>query len=443
MSAVSGGPELAAEAVEFCSRLIQFDTSNYGGGRARGERECARWIAQQLADAGYCPRVLESAPGRASTVVRIPGADRAAPGLLVHAHLDVVPVAAEDWSFDPFGGEVRDGAVWGRGALDMKDMAAMTLAVVRCLARDGIVPPRDIVLAFVADEEDTGEYGSGFLVREHAELFSGVRVAIGESGGHAVHLPDGSRLYPIATGERGSAWMNLEARGPAGHGSRPNPGNAVTALAAAVTRLARYEWPVHLTPPVAALLDGLSTHLGVDVDLTDPAGLDRLGEAAVLVASTMSNSLNPTMLSAGYKHNVIPSTATAGVDGRVLPGAEDAFLATVDRLLGDQVSRAFVNYDAPVSARHDSPEFAAMAAALRAYDPQALILPYCMAGGTDAKAFSRLGIECYGFSPGTTPPGFARTEYVHGVDERVLVDSLAFGAGVLKRYLTAEPGRLA
>ncbi|BFU43322.1 M20/M25/M40 family metallo-hydrolase [Krasilnikovia sp. MM14-A1004] len=440
MSTVSGAdPALVADAVEFCSRLIRFDTSNFGGGRSRGERPCAEWIAQLLADAGYDPLVLESAPGRANTVARIPGADRTAPALLVHAHLDVVPVAAEDWSVDPFGGEVRDGAVWGRGALDMKNMAAMTLAVVCSLARDGIVPPRDIVLAFVADEEDTGAYGSGFLVREHAGLFAGVRVAIGESGGHAVHLPDGSRLYPIATGERGSAWMNLEAAGPAGHGSRPNPGNAVAALAGAVARLAQHRWPVHLTPTVAALVDGLSTHLGVDVDLTDPAGLDQFGEAAVLVASTMSNSLNPTMLRAGYKHNVIPSTATAGVDGRILPGAQDAFFATVDRLLGGRVSRTFVNYDEPVTARHDSPDFAAMAAALRACDPQALILPYCMAGGTDAKAFSRLGIECYGFAPGTTPPGFAYGDYVHGVDERVLVDSLAFGAAVLGRYVTAEP----
>ncbi|NJC74060.1 M20/M25/M40 family metallo-hydrolase [Planosporangium thailandense] len=430
---------LVAETVEFCSRLIQFDTSNFGGGDSRGERAAAEWVAERLTEAGYAPVVLESAPGRASTVVRIPGTDPDAPALLVHGHLDVVPAEAADWSYDPFCGEVRDGAVWGRGALDMKDMDAMMLAAVRSFARTGFVPPRDIVLAFVADEEDTGDYGAGFLVREHAELFEGVRTAIGESGGYAVHLPDGSRLYPIAAGERGSAWMNLIARGRAGHGSRPNPDNAVARLAAALTRLAGYTWPVHLTPTVAALLDGLTAHLGVTVDLSDPASLDQLGDAANLIRSTISNSLNPTMLSAGYKHNVIPSQAVAGVDGRILPGAEEAFFSTVDELVGEGVTREFASYAAPVAAGHTTPEFAAMAAALRVYDPGALVLPFCMAGGTDAKAFSTLGIACYGFAPGTTPPGFAHNEYVHGVDERVLVDSLAFGVRVLERYLRTAP----
>ena len=430
---------MVAETVAFCSRLIQFDTSNFGAGDSRGERDSAEWVAEQLTDAGYAPTVLESAPGRASTVVRIPGTDPYAPALLVHGHLDVVPAAAGDWTFDPFGGEVRDGAVWGRGALDMKDMDAMMLAAVRSFARTGFVPPRDIVLAFVADEEDTGDYGAGFLVREHAELFEGVRTAIGESGGYAVHLPDGSRLYPVAAGERGSAWMNLTARGTAGHGSRPNPDNAVATLARALARISEHRWPVHLIPTVAALLDGLSAHLGVQVDPTDPASLDQLGDAANLIRATMANSLNPTMLSAGYKHNVIPSEATAGVDGRVLPGTEDAFFAAVDELLGPGVVRTFANYAAPVVASHRTPEFAAMSQALRAFDPDALVLPFCMAGGTDAKAFSQLGIACYGFAPGTTPPGFAYQKYVHGVDERVLVDSLAFGVQVLDRFLRTDP----
>ena len=436
MSVTSVPDTLVTETVEFCSRLIRFDTTNFGAGDSRGERACAEWVAEQLSDAGYTPLVLESAPGRASTVVRISGADPAAPALLVHGHLDVVPAAAEDWSVDPFGGDVRDGAVWGRGALDMKDMDAMMLAVARSFARDDLVPPRDIVLAFVADEEDTGAYGAGFLVREHPDLFTGVRTAIGESGGHSIHLPDGSRLYAIAAGERGSAWMNLVARGPAGHGSRPNPGNAVAALAAALTRLSEYRWPVRLTPTVAALLDGLSVHLGLTVDPADPASIDRLGEAAALVRPTVSNSLNPTMLAAGYKHNVVPSLATAGVDGRILPGTEEEFFATVDELLGDRVTREFVSHSTPVSAPHDTAEFAAMAAALRAYDPRALVLPFCMGGGTDAKKFTRLGIQCYGFAPGSTPPGFSYDRYVHGVDERVLVDSLAFGVRVLHRYLS-------
>ncbi|MFF4648567.1 M20/M25/M40 family metallo-hydrolase [Streptomyces sp. NPDC001380] len=431
---------LGEDAAELCSRLIRFDTTNFGGGDSRGERAAAEWVAETLAEAGLAPVVLESAPGRASTVVRIPGTDPAAPALLVHGHLDVVPAQAADWSFDPFAGEVRDGAVWGRGALDMKDMDAMMLAVARGFARDGYRPPRDVVLAFVADEEDTGAYGAGFLVEEHPELFEGVATAIGESGGFTVHLPDGGRLYPVAAGERGSAWMTLTARGTAGHGSRANPDNAVARLVRAVHRLSSLDWPVHPTPVVTALLEGLGERLGLAADPADPAFLGALGEAASLVEATLSNTLNPTMLQAGYKHNVVPGEATAGVDGRILPGAEDAFFAAVDAVLREEgVDRSFASFTAPVSADHRSPEFAAMARALRAADPEALVLPYCMSGGTDAKAFARLGIACYGFAPGSTPPGFPVWDYVHGVDEHVPLASLSFGAAVLDRYLRTDP----
>ena len=430
---------LEQDVVDDCARLIRFDTSNFGAGDSRGERAAAEWVAEQLTDCGYAPQVLESAPGRASTVVRIPGTNPDAPALLVHGHLDVVPAAAGDWSFDPFGGEVRDGAVWGRGALDMKDMDAMMLAVARRFAREGTAPARDLVLAFVADEEDTGEYGAGFLVREHADLFAGVASAIGEAGGGLTRLPDGSHLYAIATGERGSAWMTLTARGPAGHGSRRNPGNAVTVLARTLVALADIDWPVRAIPTVRALLDGIGTRLGITIDPADPDSIAQLGEAARLVERTLSNSLNPTMLSAGYKVNVIPSEAIAHVDGRILPGLEDEFFAAVDALLPDTVTRSFDNYAAPVGSSHEAAEFATMAAALRAHDPDALVLPFIMGGGTDAKSFSTLGIDCYGFTPGRLPAGFRTDLYVHGVDERVPFDSLHFGARVLADYLQAAP----
>ena len=435
--------ELVAETVEICSTLIRFDTSNFGGGDSAGERAAAEWVAEQLSAVGYFPEIFESAPGRASTVVRIPGLDRQAPALLVHGHLDVVPAAAADWSFDPFCGDVRDGAVWGRGALDMKDMDAMMLACVRSFARTGFTPPRDIVLAFVADEEDTGAFGAGFLVDQHPDLFEGVTTAIGESGGSSLHLPDGSRFYPIAAGERGSAWMDLKASGPAGHGSRKNPGNAVAALARAVSLLAEFQWPQHLSPAVTALIDGLSKHLNVSIDLNDPVSIAQLGDAAGIISATISNSTSPTMLAAGYKHNVIPSEATAGIDGRIVPGAESEFFATVDELLGSSVTRTFANYASPVSAPHDSPEFELMAQALRSQDPDALVLPFCMAGGTDAKSFTKLNIACYGFAPGRTGPGFPADTYVHGVDERVLVESLEFGVRVLDHYLRSAPATIA
>lgn len=440
---------LANDAVDFCSRLIRFDTTNHGGGRARGEREAADWVAATLAAAGWSPAVLEAAPGRASTVARLPGRDRTAPALLVHAHLDVVPAEAGDWSVDPFGGLVRDGAVWGRGALDMKDMAAMTLAVAVEWGRSDFVPPRDVVLAFVADEEDTGELGAGFLVREHRSLFAGVTTAIGESGGHLVHLPDCSHLYPVATGERGTAWLRLTAHGHAGHGSARRPDNAVATLARALVRLVDHDWPVQVIPTVAALLDGLSAHLGIHLDPGDPESLAALGDAADLVTPTLANTVNPTMLNAGYKVNVIPGEATACVDGRILPGTEGDFLTTVQGLLGPGITTEVLSYAAPVSAGHgggghgggghDGPEFASMAAALRAHDPGALVLPYCMSGGTDAKAFSELGAACYGFAPARTPAGFRYDGLVHGVDEHVLISSLHFGVRVLDTYLRTEP----
>lgn len=426
---------LAADAVDLCSRLIRFDTSNFGGGESRGERAAAEWAASVLADAGFEPAVLESAPGRANTVVRIPGLDASAPALLVHGHLDVVPAEAADWSFDPFSGEVRDGSVWGRGALDIKDMDAMMLAFARHLARTGVRPPRDIVLALVADEEDTGRFGSGFLVERHPQLFEGVGAGISESGGHLVRLPGGGRLYPIAAAERGSAWLTVTARGTAGHGSRRSSDNALVKLAAAIGRIAAHEWPIRIAPTVQALLDGLSAHFGRPID---PADLSVLGDAAHLVSNTLADTLNPTMLKAGYKHNVIPSEATAALDGRILPGTEEEFFATVDALLGPGFSRVG-DLSSPVSADHHAPDFAAMAAALRAYDPQALVLPYCMTGGTDAKSFARIGIPGYGFVPGQAPEGFEAWNYVHGVDEHVPVESLAFGAAVLTTYLLSAP----
>ena len=435
----STGADLDAVLVADCARLIQFDTSNFGAGQARGERPAAEWVAEQLTGCGYQPEVFESEPGRASTVVRIAGRSSTAPALLVHGHLDVVPAAAEDWSFDPFGGQVGDGAVWGRGALDMKGMDAMMLSVARGFAADGFVPPRDLVLAFVADEEDTGRYGAGYLVEQHRRLFDGVRTAIGESGGYATHLPDGSRLYPIAAAERGSAWLRLIARGTAGHGSRRNPDNPVSHLVRALHRLTEHTFGIQLSPAVSALIDGLQRQLGIRLDPADPASLGQLGEAARLVEATSANSINPTMLAAGYKANVIPGQATAVVDGRIVPGATEQFLAEVDQLLGEQVSREFVSFSEPVSTSHDSAEFRAMAAAIERHDPGALVLPFCMSGGTDAKDFSQLGIACFGFAPGWTPAGLQHWNYVHGVDEHVLIDSLHFGVRVLDSYLRADP----
>lgn len=428
--------------LEACATLIRFDTSNFGGGDCRGETEAAEWVAGELRDCGYEPSVIESAPGRGSTVVRIPGADPTLPALLVHGHLDVVPADADKWSADPFGGEIRDGCVWGRGALDMKGMDAMMLAVAQGFARDGVTPPRDIVLAFVADEEDGGEYGAGYIVRHQPELLSGVAYAIGESGGTQIRLPDGSHLYPVAAAERGTAWIELTAYGTAGHGSRPRPDNAVGRIAETVAALGRTEWPVQTIPAVEALIGGLSAQLGVEIDPTAPDLDVQLGAAARLVSGVLRHTLSPTMLTAGYKANVVPSKAVAVLDGRIVPGFEDEFLAVVDAALAEGVTRSFLNHQASISSDHRDPELELMERALRVHDPGALVLPCCARGGTDAKWWSRLGIACYGFAPELTAPGEGHDSLVHGVDERISVQSLTFGAGVLDTYLRTHPSHV-
>ncbi|MEV7467131.1 M20/M25/M40 family metallo-hydrolase [Streptomyces kronopolitis] len=427
------------EVVEFTSGLIRIDTSNAGDGSCR-ERPAAEYAAERLAGAGLTPTLLERSPGRTNVVARIEGTDPAADALLVHGHLDVVPAEPADWQVHPFSGEVRDGVVWGRGAIDMKNMNAMMLAVVRRWARSGVRPRRDIVLAFTADEEASAEDGSGFLADRHPALFEGCTEGISESGAFTFHAGGGLQLYPVAAGERGTAWLKLTAHGRAGHGSKVNRENAVSRLAAAVTRVGAHEWPLRLTPTVRAALRELAALHGVDAD-TEAAGLDvdalldSLGPAARLVEPTVRNSANPTMLAAGYKVNVIPGSAVAHVDGRVVPGGEAEFETTMDALTGPDVDWEYHHREVALQAPVDSPTFAAMRAAIERFDPEGHVVPYCMSGGTDAKQFSRLGITGYGFSPLKLPEGFDYQALFHGVDERVPVEGLHFGVRVLDHFL--------
>jgi acetylornithine deacetylase/succinyl-diaminopimelate desuccinylase-like protein len=431
------------EVVELCSELIRFDTSNTGElDTTKGEREAADYVAAKLADVGIdYERVESGAPGRDNVFCRIPGADPGRDALLVHGHLDVVPADASEWSVHPFSGAVQDGYVWGRGAVDMKDMCATILTVLSRWSAAGTVPRRDLVLAFVADEEDRGEWGARWLVDEHPSLFEGCAAAIGESGGYTVHAVGAGgepvRLYPVATAERGTSHLRLTATGRAGHASRRNEDNAVTTLVHALSRLASHRWPVHLTPAVSAFLATAGPALGISVDLGDmDETLRRLGPAAKVIENTVRNSATPTVLEAGYKVNVIPGSASALVDTRVLPGTEEELLAEIDRLVGPAVRREFVHRQAAVQAPVDSPWFDAMAASLRAFDESAVVVPFCMGGGTDAKAFARLGIDGYGFAPLYVPAGDNHHLMAHGVDERVAVEGLRFGVNVLDRFLS-------
>ncbi|GII00191.1 M20/M25/M40 family metallo-hydrolase [Planobispora takensis] len=424
-----------SEVAQICSDLIRFDTTNPGA----GERPAAEYVAGLLSEAGAEPVVFESAPHRTNVVARIPGDSPEA--LLIHGHLDVVPAEPADWRIHPFSGEVVDGCVWGRGAVDMKGTLSMTLALVRDWARRGVRPERDLVLAFLADEEATGEYGSRYAATRHRELFDGCTEAISESGGYSVQAQD-ARVYPVAVGERGTAWMRLTARGVAGHGSRPPVRNAVAELCHAVSRIASHRWPVRLTPAVSALIDSLEEILGERIDrdrLEEEA--ERLGRVGTLFRAQIRNSANPTMIQAGYKVNVIPGSAVAHVDGRFLPGLREEFLETIDRLLGPGVTREFVNLEDGPSAPMEAPFFERMCSALRAEDPAARPVPYVMSGGTDAKAFARIGIAGYGFAPLLLDPGLDYLGMFHGVDERVPVTGLEFGVRVLDRLLASpSPG---
>jgi acetylornithine deacetylase/succinyl-diaminopimelate desuccinylase-like protein len=429
-------PSAEDEVVELCSELIRIDTSNPGDHSGPGERKAAEYVAEKLSDVGLEPEIYESHEKRSSVVVRIEGTDPGRDALLIHGHLDVVPARKEDWTRDPFGGEIHDGCVWGRGAVDMKDMDAMVLALVRERLRQDRRPARDIVLAFLADEEAGGTWGAHWLVDNHPELFEGCTEAIGEVGGFSLTLPNDERLYLIETAEKGLAWMRLTAQGTAGHGSMVHRDNAITALSQAVARLGEHEFPIRLTKTVRAFLEEVSaaTNSEFDPDNIEKTVAD-LGPLSRMIGATLRNTVNPTILDAGYKSNVIPQSAVAQVDGRFLPGHEEEFFDTVDRLLGEHVSREFVHHDIAVETDFDGPLTEAMSAALKAHDPQARPVPYCLSGGTDAKSFSTLGIRCFGFAPLRLPKDLDFSGMFHGIDERVPVDGLRFGVRVLDHFL--------
>jgi acetylornithine deacetylase/succinyl-diaminopimelate desuccinylase-like protein len=424
------------EVVDLCRELIRIDTSNYGDGSGPGERKAAEYVAEKLSEVGLDPVLLESEPGRASVVARIEGEDRDRDALLVHGHLDVVPADAADWTVDPFSGDVADDCVWGRGAVDMKDMDAMMLAVLRQRLREGRRPPRDVVVAFLADEEAGGRYGAHWLVDHHPGLFEGCTEAVSEVGGFSYSVSDDVRLYLIETAQKGMAWMRLTARGRAGHGSMVNHDNAVTALCEAVARIGGHEWPIRVTTTVRQFLDEVSAALGIELDPDDmEATVAKLGNLSRIIGATLRNTAAPTMLDAGYKTNVIPQVATAQIDGRFLPGHEEEFFATIDELLGPDVARDFVNHDIALETTFDGALVDAMSAALVAEDPGARAVPYCLSGGTDNKSFSLLGMRGFGFAPLRLPADLDFSGMFHGVDERVPVEGLKFGVRVLDRLL--------
>ena len=426
------------EVVGLASDLIRIDSTNTGDPDTLvGERAAAEYVADKLGEVGFETIYIESgAPGRGNVIARLPGADPQRGALLVHGHLDVVPADAAEWSVHPFSGAVQDGYLWGRGAVDMKDMLAMTIAIARRFRRDGVIPPRDLVFAFLADEEAGGLRGSHWLVEHRPDLFEGCTEAISEVGGFSLTVREGRRLYLVETAEKGIAWMRLRARARAGHGSMVHEDNAVTALCEAVARLGNHRFPLVMTDAVEEFLTAVGEETGLDFSGDDLEGaVAKLGGLARIVGATLRDTANPTMLDAGYKANVIPSTAEAVVDCRVLPGRQAAFEREVDELLGPGVTREWVVNLPSVQTTFDGDLVAAMEAAIQQEDPGARTIPYMLSGGTDAKAFSRLGMRCFGFAPLRLPPDLDFAALFHGVDERVPIDGLIFGTRVLDRFL--------
>ena len=433
MSQPQAGLSAEDEVVDLCRDLIRIDTSN----PIKPERPAAEYVAEKLTDVGLNPQLFESEPGRASVIARIEGSDSSRGALLIHGHLDVVAADPTHWQVDPFAGEIKDGCLWGRGAVDMKDMDAMSLAVIRQWMREGRKPPRDVVVAYLADEEAGGRMGAHWLVDNHPELFEGCTESISEVGGFSLEIRPDLRLYPVQTAQRGMAWMKLVARGRAGHGSLVNSANAVTELAEAVARIGRYDWPVRLTAATQAFLDELGEAIGIELDPHNlGSAADKLGTITALVAATVRNTANPTMLEAGYKVNVVPQEATASIDGRFLPGFEDEFYKTIDELLGPNVTRETITHEVALETEWDGALVQAMKSSITSQDPQGKAVPYCLFGGTDDKSFSELGIRGFGFSPLRLTPDLDFAGMFHGVDERVPLEGLKFGTRVLDHFLT-------
>ncbi len=415
--------------------LIRMDTTNYGEGRSNGEVEAAEYLAAKLTAMGLEPDMFESAKGRVSVVARVEGADSAKPALVVHGHTDVVPAQPDNWSVDPFGGVIKEGLLWGRGAVDMKDMDAMIVTALQDILGSGRQPARGLVIAFFADEESGGDYGAHYLVDQHPELFAGATEAISEVGGYSVTLGD-QRSYLLQTGEKTLLWIRLVARGVAAHGSRYIQDNAVTKLAEAVAKIGRRDWPIRLTETTTALLAEVARILGKDPEKFGPDELAiATGTAAGFIRATLRTTSNPTLLNAGYKHNVIPDTAEALIDIRTLPGDEDAVLAEITDLVGPDIDIVVVHRDVGLETSFDGPLVEAMIATLNEHDPGAPVLPYLLSGGTDNKALSRLGITGYGFAPLKLPVDLDFPAMFHGVDERVPLDALVFGRRVLTDLL--------
>ncbi len=428
-------PSIEDEVVSICQDLIRIPSVNYGEGRG-DEKAVADYIVASLAEVGIEATIYESAPNRCNVIARIKGRDSNRPGLVVHGHIDVVPANADDWSVDPFSAEIKDGMIWGRGAVDMKNVDAMILSIVRSWSRNNFIPSRDIVLAFFADEEAGMSFGSRWMTEHHPEVFAGCSEAISEVGGFSVTVADGKRLYFVEAAQKGIHWMKLTAKGRAGHGSMMNDNNALTTITEAVAKIGRYEWPQRYTKTVKLLFKKIAEATGKPYDERDLRPLlKEIGPTERMIGATLQNTANPTMLEAGYKANVIPGSASAVIDGRFLPGYEDELNNTIRAIIGEDIEIETISRDIALEIDFEGDLVDAMCNAIIKHDPEGIPVPYLMSGGTDNKALSEIGIIGYGFSPLQLPADLDFMALFHGVDERVPISGLHFGVNVLKDFM--------
>jgi len=437
--AMTADVSIGLDAQTLCQDLLRMDTTNPPG----NERPAAEYLAGKLAEAGYEPVLLDSAPQRTNLVVRRRGTG-AAPPLLLTAHLDVVEAYPEYWDHPPFSGEIADGCLWGRGAIDMKNMAAMSAAVMRRLARDNAQLSRDVIFAAVADEEAGCDHGSRFLVENHRELVE-AEYAIGESGGFSLHIGTAT-FYPVQVAEKGLCWVRARVRGEPGHGSMPRDDSAVVKLGEAIARLGAARLPVHPTRQVRDFLQAIAARQPAVVQpllkiLTNPHLLPRLlplvpdKSVARGMSAVLSNTASPTVVRAGAKINVIPNEAEVQIDGRTLPGqSDDDFLRELRAVLGPDVELEVIKSAPPVVTEPvESPLYDLIARQVLRREPDATVVPYMIPGFTDAKYFTRMGARWYGFSPVKIEKGsgIRFADMFHGHNERVPIDGLHWGADLL------------
>jgi len=425
------------EVTGYLCDLVRFDTTNPPG----NELPAVEYLRDVLAGEGFEPTVLESAPNRGQLIVRMKGTGESPPLLLI-SHLDVVPVERDKWERDPFGGEVVDGVIWGRGTIDTKELTAMQLMVLLLLQRQGFTPKRDIIMAATADEEAGGKAGVGWLVENHWPLIE-AEYAINEGGGFGLDL-GGRRVYIIQTAEKGVCWMKLRATGKPGHASTPRGDNAVVHLTEALTRISHAKLPQHRTATVEAFIKGLAKTQKFPASVLLPLVLNPLLEPLLLkqisanemlgpmMRAMLHNTATPTVLQAGQKTNVIPSEATAEVDGRLLPGQRpEDLLAELRPYLGDKVEVEFLTTSQPCEVDYHTPLYELCERVLQEFDPGCAAVPFLITGSTDGRYLAQRGVKVYGFAPLQQEPGQSLWEMIHGHNERLSVKNLAFGTRVL------------